>query len=119
MEGFAVTNFIWDESFSLEEKKLQLSELGKLDSNYIHFSFVARDGKTIGENNEEIDLSQAETFKSAIFGKRIISDSIYNEKEDKLFMYLSVPVYSDSSRSNIIEAIFAIVNKDMYCNLCN
>jgi len=119
MECFASTDLIRDETVSIENKTLQFAELSSLDKGYIHFSYVDKNGKTIGIKNEEVDLSQAETFKSSISGKRVISDPVFDEKEDKLYVYLGVPVYSDSKKSRVIGSIFAVIDGEMYCNFCN
>ncbi|MCR5605321.1 MAG: HAMP domain-containing protein [Treponema sp.] len=120
LEGIASIDAIRSNNISLHQKELQLKETAKIDSAYIDISYARADGEmlTATSESERKNIKDEVYFKEAIKGNRTLIDPVYFEKEDKLIMYYSVPVYSNVNKSEIIGCIIAKVDGEKYSNLC-
>ena len=121
LECIADLPFIKDESVSLEEKTLQLSEIAKADP--VHFenlAFYSDKGICIRPDGTYVDVSEIEFFIETISGKRWVIDPLPRSfmiegDSDDTIMFYSIPVYSSKNPSKAIGILSSIVNgTDVY-----
>ncbi len=118
LEGFGAIEEIQNRDYDFEDKSLALSHLESLSEDYIVFSFADTDGNTVDQNGDVINIKDADTFKASIQGQRFMTDPVYDEANDKLYMYFSVPVFDENYKSKIIGVIYAVIDAEAYCRLC-
>ena len=115
LEGLARMPVLIDQSVSNDEKADVLQKEVALNADIEQLNLYSTSGTRTTKDGSSISVSDREWFKTAVSGKRFISEPILSRSLNILVLIFAIPVYDENR--NIIDVLNCVVKAEYLSNM--